>query len=326
MADYKFLNTNNQNAIETNRFCVGARTPNGYINGFTDKILLFNFELDPYNPLGLPPNTIRVQYKTGTIPENFKFDSQTLVDSVNNIWDVHFTGDSANLLFYQDDTKVLKIIGANTTGITDMSYMFNSCDNLTEIALFDTSSVTNMKSMFNSCTSLVDGLPLFDTSNVTDMSYMFYGCESLKELPLWNTSNVTNFDRFCYYCFDLITVPNFDFSSATILKEMFFQCKSLLTVPAFNFPVGTDFSDMFHSCDEFTDIPLFTMPNAVIVKAMFTNNRKVKSGALALYQRLSTQANPPTSHGSTFWCGQDTQTGSQEWNQIPESWGGNATG
>ena len=45
----------------------------------------------------------------------------------------------------------------------------------------DTSNVTNMGYMFNSCTSLTT-IPQLDTSNVTDMVNMFYNCIDLKNL------------------------------------------------------------------------------------------------------------------------------------------------
>lgn len=49
----------------------------------------------------------------------------------------------------------------------------------------------------------------------------------------------------------------------------------------------------------------------------------VESGALALYQQMSTQATPPsiTSHCFTN-CSSQTVTGAQELAQIPTSWGG----
>ena len=54
---------------------------------------------------------------------------------------------------------------------------------------------------------------------------------------------------------------------------------------------------------------------------MFANCTKVQSGALALYQQASTQANPPPEHARTFRnCGSDTPTGAAELAQIPYDW------
>jgi len=54
---------------------------------------------------------------------------------------------------------------------------------------------------------------------------------------------------------------------------------------------------------------------------MLYNCIKVQSGALALYQQASTQANPPSNHTQTFTnCGSNTETGAAELHQIPYDW------
>ena len=80
----------------------------------------------------------------------------------------------------------------------DSSYLFRNFTNLQTITFgdnFDTSNVTDMSSMFQSCSSLTElDVSNFDTSNVTSMSQMFDNCSSLTQLALcnWNTTNVTN--------------------------------------------------------------------------------------------------------------------------------------
>ena len=61
----------------------------------------------------------------------------------------------------------------------------------------DTSNVTDMASMFNSCKALTSvNLSSFDTGKVTDMSSMFRLCEALTLLDLssFNTTNVSSYD------------------------------------------------------------------------------------------------------------------------------------
>ena len=209
---------------------------------------------DPYNPLDLPPNTIRVKFKSGYTPT--MGDTQTLVDSNENVWDIYKqSNDWSNLFAFETagaDVIVLEILGAETSNVTNMYKLFYFCKSLTTITLFNTSNVTNTGSMFHGCEALTS-IPLYVTSKVTDMKWMFCGCKSLTSIPLFDTSKVT------------------------------------------------DISYMFRDC---------------------TN---VQSGALALYQQVSTQDNPPTSynHRDTFYnCGINTQTGSAELAQIPTSWGG----
>lgn len=90
----------------------------------------------------------------------------------------------------------------NTSKVTDMSYMFQSCTNLTTIPLLDTSKVTNMFDMFYGCTSLTT-IPLLNTSSVTTMSYMFRNCTNLTTIPLLNTSKVANIQNIFDGCTSL---------------------------------------------------------------------------------------------------------------------------
>ena len=80
---------------------------------------------------------------------------------------------------------------------------------------------------------------------------------------------------------------------------------------------------MFQGCTSLTAVPLFSLPSITSMSAMFKDCTAVESGALALYQSVSTQANPPSSHTGTFTnCGANTVTGSAELAQIPSDWGG----
>ena len=107
-----------------------------------------------------------------------------------------------------------------TQNVTDMSYMFRSCNrlttldfhnqsgsalNMTDNFVFNTEKVTTMKGMFSYCYDLTSlNLSGWDTGAVKDMSEMFKGCTHLEALTLgafsttsgsdkgWNTSKVTD--------------------------------------------------------------------------------------------------------------------------------------
>lgn len=202
-------------------------------NSANDKWLIKK-EAPDYNPLGLPPNTVRVRTSDGNAPARFPYESgyttyetATLVPGTTDVYDVYKSGTSFQRLLIAS-SNVIEVLGANTTGITNMNNMFASED-------FFTMTLTSV--------------PLFDTSSVTSMYGMFSGCTSLTYVPLFDTSSVTNMSRMFSYC---------------------------------------------------------------------TN---VQSGALALYQQASTQANPPSSHDGTFSdCGSNTVTGAAELAQIPSDW------
>ena len=148
-------------------------------------------------------------------------DSQTLVDSTDNVWDITKNStDWTDLFFFSGVTEVL---GANSTGVTNMFEMFRSCGQLTSVSLFDTRSVTNMNSMFKSCATLTS-VPLFDTGSVTNMGSMFYDCDYLTSVPLFDTSSVTNMSAMFQNCDRLASVPLLDTSSVTNMNYTFYNC------------------------------------------------------------------------------------------------------
>ena len=230
-------------------------TKNGNLMKFASGAAVNAHIVDPYNPLGLPPFTIRCFFTGGYTPTSIG-DSQTLVEQVafdKSIWDI--TKNSTNWSSLFASNKYLRsVLGANTKGVTNMASMFfNHTQTELDVALFDTSSVINFRSMFSQCYYLYN-IPLYDTSSGENMSYMFSYCTALTHLPLINTSSCKYAYGMCQYC------------------------------------------------------------------------NKVESGALALYQQMSTQVNPPTNHTDTFYyCGHDTVTGAAELAQIPTSWGGTAS-
>ena len=265
-----------------------------YHNG----IKIWPEDTDPYNPLNLPPNTVRVRTNDGAAPKknsNTSYETATLVEGTTDVYDVYKSGTDFNNLFYRS-TNVVEVLGANTTGITTMNSMFIRCSSLASVSLFDTSSVTDMMSMFRGCTSLTS-VPLFDTSNITSMMYTFSECSSLTTVPLFNTSSVTDMDQLFYGCSSLTSVPLFDTSSVTSMTDMLNACSSLTSVPLFNTSNVTSMFRTFYGCIN------------------------VETGALALYQQASTQTNPPYTYSMAFRnCGSNTTTGAAELAQIPDDW------
>ena len=241
----------------------------------------------------LPPYTMRLKYQDGVTPA-FSKGTGVQVSSSPNIWDLTYENTDWSQLLYTH-TNLLEVIAANSTGVTNMVYMFGYCYNLTSVALFDTSSATSMAYMFTGCSRLTS-IPLFDTSSVTRMSSMFTDCTSLTSVPLFDTSSVTRMDNMFHSCYSLTSVPLFDTSSVTDMGYMLAYCYNLTSVPLFNTSSATGMYDMFLNC------------------------YKVESGALALYQQASTQPTVPTHYGAFKDCGRDTVTGAAELAQIPSDW------
>lgn len=118
----------------------------------------------------------------------------------------------------------------------------------------NTSNVTDMSYMFQTCTGLV-GVPWMDTSNVTTMKNMFYDCDSLMAIPQFNTSNVTNMANMFYNCSNLEEIPPLDTSKVTSLEYTFYRCSSLTSLPPMDTSKVTNFSNMLNGCTKLTSLP-----------------------------------------------------------------------
>ena len=178
---------------------------------------------------------------------------------------VQAPGDCSDLFKgYANATSITFGTAFDTSLVTDMSYMFSSCDSLTALDLrnFDTSHVTNMASMFSTCFSLRDlDISSFDTSLVTDMSYMFTGlCLTDLDVSNFDTSSVTDMSLMFHACIGLtdLDIGNFGTSHVTDMEGMFYNCTSLasLAVDSFDTSLVTDMSYMFYGCDSLTNLDL----------------------------------------------------------------------
>jgi hypothetical protein len=131
---------------------------------------------DKYNPLGLPPFTIRAKFKPGVTPT--MGDSQTIVDPAENVWDITNNNKSWYSLF-ANNGNLISILGANSKGVTEINTLFIGCRSLTSVQLFDTSSCLWMNHMFMSCSSLV-AIPEFDLTSCLNLNFACYGCPNVQ--------------------------------------------------------------------------------------------------------------------------------------------------
>jgi hypothetical protein len=239
--------------------------------------------VDPYNPLGLSPYTMRFQLSDNVNPTEVTNPSWpvsavwTQVSSSPNVWDFKYESSDwhvSNSIFFSLRTS-FSVLGANTTGVVNMGHLFRYAPLVDIENPFDTSSVTNANYMFASMPNCRT-LPMFDFSNVQSIESMF-NASYLEEIPDYDFSNVRG--------------------SITNLCQ---GCSSLKSVPDFT----------------------FTVNNLTYADAAFQGCLQVESGALSMYNKLSASTSI-TSHQYTFGgCGSDTVSGAQELAQIPTSWGG----
>ena len=224
--------------------------------------------------MNLPPYTIRLKYSAGYDPSGdfgYGVTAARVAGEADNVWDVTKADDAEHGKLATDwswmigDTEssnedLLEVLGANTTGVTDMTGLFSYCHSLASVALFDTSSVTGMGNMFDS--TGISTIPQFDTSACTYMSYMFNHCENLASVPLLDTSNVTDMS-YMFNCDgtspnQLEDIPLFDTSSCTNMSKMFQYCLNVksgalaLYQQASAQGTVTSHYDTFYGCGENT--------------------------------------------------------------------------
>ena len=176
--------------------------------------------------------------------------------------------------------------------ISDCSYMFYNCPNLTDVDLsnFELSPVTKMNDMFNYCTNLtkvtfsreetkrLDNMAYMfnycknlksidfkniDTENVTNMSGMFQNCEKLEELDLTNfcTPNVSSLNCMFNDCFNLKSIKfshKFNNDKVLFMNYMFFGCENLEKLDLSYFSLNNsnikEMECMFEGCDKLNEI------------------------------------------------------------------------
>ena len=189
---------------------------------------------------------------------------------------------------YTNCTIINNLTMLDTSNVTDMSYMFYNCSQLTslDVSKFDTSKVINMSWMFYYCSNLTSlNLSSFNTSNVTTMYNMFAFCSNLTSLDVskFDTSNVTNMVSMFADCSKLtsLDVSKFDTSNVTNMSSMFYGCSKLTSLDVSNFNTSnvTYMGVMFNGCSNLTslDVSKFNTSNVTNMNAMFESCRSLTS-------------------------------------------------
>ena len=172
-----------------------------YVRTSPNSHVLYGEVVDPAQPL--PTISLNNTTNNTTLDE---LTNMFYLDSWSNAAPTSISfGNKSNI------KSIKKLKGLDTSNVTNMNTMFQSCSKLTSLDLssFDTSNVTNMSGMFDNCSSLTSlDLSNLNTSNVTNMFNMFQNCSSLTSLDLsnLNTSNVTNNSWMFFGCSSLTDV------------------------------------------------------------------------------------------------------------------------
>ena len=120
--------------------------------------------------------------------------------------------------------------------LTDKLEIRNINNNILEIKLKGFENITNMSFMFNKCNNLlyIPDISKWDTSKIIDMSYLFYECSKIEYLPDisdWNVEKVINMTGMFSGCQSLLALPDitkWKLNDNLIRYDMFLGCKDNL--------------------------------------------------------------------------------------------------
>lgn len=175
---------------------------------------------DKLNYLEETKQSIRtaIENKGVTISDTDSFRSYG--DKINDIQNVNYNFEiDENLPIvdkgYSDNyisqiiTKITKIPEKRLTN-NNWANMFKGFTNLKEIPLdLDSSHVTNMSSLFEECNNL-ETFPELNSSNANYMNTMFKGCKKLAEVPQLNTSKNISIANMFSGCNNITYIPLLD--------------------------------------------------------------------------------------------------------------------
>ena len=227
-----------------------------------------------YNTLFYGKNGVEIGVLTNTVSNSFADTNAEIYTKILNAYDnmeprvLTDTDKTIDRNIFIVPTKSDGVPLLDTSNVTNMSGMFQSCTNLTAIPQLDTSKVTNMNSMLRGCTSLTT-IPLLNTSSVTNISSMFEGCTSLTTIPALDTSGVIYIFRMFYGCTNLATIPLLNTSSATNMSDMFYGCTNLTAIPQLDTSNVTNMNGTFDDCTSLTTIPQLDTSNVADMYNMF---------------------------------------------------------
>ena len=196
---------------------------------------------------------------------------------------ISLPSDCTGLFSFYTNVKTIDFgSGVDTSGVTDMTFMFKQDMQLTGLDLsgFDTSRVESTDRMFTQCRSIKSlDLSGFDTSVNTNMLGMFAHCVALTDLDVssFDTAKVTTMAFLFYNCSAVreLDIRSFDTSLVRSGRCMFLDCKNLenLYFDPEKFRTGsmTDMHSMFNSCSSLTslDVSSFDTGNVTDMAYMF---------------------------------------------------------
>ena len=169
-------------------------------------------------------------FYTENLPSNFEvevFNGRNIVLDGDGEIVAYDVPDVCYRLFYFSKFSNIDMANVNPS---EIMFMFAYCKNLTEFKV-NLEGVSDITGLFEGCENLVS-FPIIDTSNIEVMDGTWYRCESLTSFPEIDTSNVKNMNSAWGKCKSLTSFPEIDTSkSKKTLSKTWEGCENLKTFP-----------------------------------------------------------------------------------------------
>lgn len=283
---------------------------NGKVLGFPalnapDNVLIFEFADSSYDPSNTGLLAGAVWSHLSSAPNVWMWDARSVQDvDWRGAFYRAFKWDPAGT---RGPVKIVAA-GALTTptilGEQQSPYrgMFRECLAFTDVCALSFPNVTFSPQLFNGCKYI--NLAGLSVPKTTSLNSAFKGGSN-------QSSYFTNVG------------PIVTTSALVDVEQMFFRADGLTATPYFETSGVVNMKSFFYNSIALKTISLYHTDSVTYVDTAFCRCTAVESGALALYNQMSTQSSVPSSHTNTFqYCGRDTITGAAELAQIPTSWGG----
>ena len=218
-------------------------------------------------PIILSENIINIKYEINKAQKYIKLfggkfiqNNKSLISKITcNEKEFNF----GNNLMYFDVSEYINQdvieIKLDTSGITNMEYMFYECHNIIELSKnWKIKNIINTSHMFERCGEILslDFICNWDVSTIKNMNSMFYGLklQTLPDISNWDISNVTDIGGIFISCSSLLSLPDisrWNTSNVTNMCSIFASCSSLLSLPdisKWDLSNTTNISWMFKNC------------------------------------------------------------------------------
>lgn len=142
----------------------------------------------------------------------------------------------------------------NPSCVTDLSYAWDGCTDITTFPIIDVSSGTDFGSAWRGCNNMTS-FPALNTGSGIYFQYSWQSCYNLTSFPLINVGSGEYFSGAWAYCYGLTSFPTLDTSSGVYFNSAWLNCSGLTSFPPLDFSSGVNFYYAWRNCTSLTSFP-----------------------------------------------------------------------